>query len=248
MRILLVFNVVFYRWIKIVTSIFINVKWLTLGLNWLVIFLHCVVPWGLESWVLLLKCLFYCNIPCATLFVFFYTMRWWELLPCVFNCNYNIGLFSFLPWGDGSCSLVCEVVFINIPYATTMWILVYFLFMPWGDGSCSLVCQTGINWYIMCNYRVLVRCKICICFLFYHEDWWKLLPCLLMLFIAVKMIVSAIVCKWVMNIVSAIVCMGASVWNICMCYCNCCLSYWICHRFNWNTCSFWCICCWSSYI
>jgi hypothetical protein len=44
MRILLVFNVVFYLRIKIVTSIFINVKWLTLGWNWLLIYLHCVVP------------------------------------------------------------------------------------------------------------------------------------------------------------------------------------------------------------
>jgi hypothetical protein len=100
--------------------------------------------------------------------------------------------------------------------------------------GCSLVCQAGINWYTMCSYCVLVQCETCICFLFCRENWWKMLPCLLMLlmlFIAVKMIVSAIVCKWVLNIVSATVCMGASVWNLCMCYCNCCLSCWICHWF-----------------
>jgi hypothetical protein len=132
-----------------------------------------------------------------------------------------------------------------------VWILVCFLFLLWGDGSCSLVCQAGIHWYTMCSYCVLMRCETCIFFLFCYEDWWKLLPCLLMLlmlFIIVKMIVSTTVCKWVVNIVSATMCMRASVWNICMCYCNCCLSCWICHRFNWNTCSLWCSCCWSSYI
>ena len=39
----------------------------------------------------------------------------------------------------------------------------------------------------------------------------------LMLFIVVNMIVSAIVCKWVLNIVLATMCMGASAWNICVC-------------------------------
>jgi hypothetical protein len=48
--------------------------------------------------------MFYCNIPCAALFVFFSAMRWWELLPCVSSCN-------------------C-----NIPCAATVWILVCFLF------------------------------------------------------------------------------------------------------------------------
>ena len=39
----------------------------------------------------------------------------------------------------------------------------------------------------------------------------------LKLFIAVNMTVSAIVCKWVLNIVLATMCMGASAWNICVC-------------------------------
>jgi hypothetical protein len=202
------------------------------------------LSWGDGSCNLVCEVVFI-DIPCAAtvwLLVCFLFLPWVDgscSLVCQARINWytmcsycvNIGVFSFLPWCDGSCSLVCEVVFIDIPCATTVWILVCFLFLPWVDGSCSLVCQAVINWYTMCSYCVFVQCETCICFLFCRENWWKMLSCLLMLFIAVKMIVSTIVCKWVLNIVSAIVCMGASVWNICMCYCNCCLSYWICHRF-----------------
>jgi len=152
-------------------------------------------PEGLEYWVLLLKCMFYYNIPCAALFVFFYAMSWWDLLPCVSICNcnkpcaatvWNVGVFSFLPWGDGSCSLVCEAVFIDIPCAATVWTFVCFLFLLWVDGCCMVIRKLQVI-EIPCAATVCL-CSVIrsICVLFCSENWWKMMPCLLMLFIAVN--------------------------------------------------------------
>jgi hypothetical protein len=102
--------------------------------------------------------------------------------------------------------------------------------------------KAASNWDTMCSYCVRVQCDKEHLFFFCRENWWKLMPCLLMLFIAVNMIVSAIVCKWVLNIVSATVCMGASVWNICVCApIN---VVWAAEFVTdyWNTCcSLWCV-------
>ena len=97
-------------------------------------------PKGLKSWVLLLKCLFYCNIPCATLFVFFSAMRWWELLLCVYNCN-------------------C-----NIPRVATVWILVCFLFCREVMGGVVLC----VKLYSLI-YHVQLLCEYWFVFFFCRE-------------------------------------------------------------------------------
>ena len=182
--------------------------------------------------------MFYYNIPCAALFVFFYAMSWWDLLPCVSssNCNkpcaatvWNVGVFSFLPWGDGSCSRMCEAV----------WIFVCFLFLLWVDVCCMVIRKLQVI-EIPCAATVCL-CSVIrsICVLFCSENWWKLSISVLvqlMLFIAVNMIVSAIVCKWVLNIVLATVCIGASAWNICVCATV--IAVWAAGfvTYYWNTC------------
>ena len=170
-------------------------------------------------------------------------------MPCVSSCNcnkpcaatvWNVGVFSFLPWVDWCCMVIRKLQVIDIQCAATVWTFVCFLFQSWVNGYCMVIRKLQVI-EIPCAATVCL-CSVIksICFLFCRENWWKLMPCLLMLFIAVNMIVSAIVCKWVLNIVSATVCMGASVWNICVCapinvvwaagfvtdYWNTCCSLW----------------------
>ena len=104
-----------------------------------------------------------------------------------FSCVSLLSHPSFLSWGDGSCNLVCEVVFIDKPYAVTIWTFVCFLFLPWVDGCCMVIRKLQVI-EIPCAATVCLCYVIRItCFLFYRENWWKLMFCLLMLFIVVNM-------------------------------------------------------------
>jgi hypothetical protein len=121
-------------------------------------------------------------------------------------------------------------------------ICVLFCSENWWKLSISVLVQLML--FIAVNMIVSATVCLCsvirsICVLFCSENWWKLSISVLvqlMLFIAVNMIVSAIVCKWVLNIVLATVCIGASAWNICVCATV--IAVWAAGfvTYYWNTC------------
>jgi len=182
--------------------------------------------------------MFYYNIPCAALFVF------------------------FVPWVDGICCLVCPAVIVinHVQLLCEMLVcflfcrevmgaavvcvklceyLFVFFFLLWVDVCCMVIRKLQVI-EIPCAATVCL-CSVIrsFCVLFCSENWWKLSISVLvqlMLFIVVNMIVSAIVCKWVLNIVLASVCIGASAWNICVCATV--IAVWAAGfvTYYWNTC------------
>jgi hypothetical protein len=62
-----------------------------------------------------------------------------------------------------------------------------FLFLLWVDGCCMVIRKLWVI-EIPCP-ATMYLCSVIrsICFLFCSENWWKLMPCLLMLFIVVNM-------------------------------------------------------------
>jgi len=116
-------------------------------------------------------------------------------------------------------------------YCVKCW-CVFFSVMRWWEQR--LVCKAV---FIDIPCATIVWTFICFLFMSWVDGC-----CMVIRKLQVIEIFSAIVCKWVLNIVSATVCMGASVWNMCV-YATV-NAVWAAGFITdyWNTCcSLWCV-------
>jgi len=184
--------------------------------------------------------------------VFFSAVRWWELQPCVWSCIHwysmcsycvNICLFSFsaVSWwvlhGDKKAASNWDTMcsyYVNICWP--------FLFLLWVDGCCMVIRKLQVI-EIPCA-ATMYLCSVIrsICFLFCSENWWKLMPCLLMLFIAVNMMFQ-LLCASDFWILSQLLYAWEPVHEIFV-YCATVNAVWAAGFVTdyWNTCcSLWCV-------